>query len=134
MSFKNKSFKTSFFVGLIFCSIAITFLLAGMAGLGFGLFFFLPLAIGISSGLLPDLKHAVLGTLFIVLLDNLFVPLIEDQIQLLFNTQAGDIQSLIFGLIMFLFIIFQPMGLYGMWLKMRIYWKLFPFNPRQRFT
>jgi ABC-type branched-chain amino acid transport system, permease component len=77
---------------------------------------------------------AVLGTLFIVLLDNLFVPLIEDQIQLLFNTQAGDIQSLIFGLIMFLFIIFQPMGLYGMWLKMRIYWKLFPFNPRQRFT
>ena len=63
MSFKNKSFKTSFFVGLIFCSIAITFLLVGMADLGFGLFFFLPLAIGISSGLLPDLKHAVLGTL-----------------------------------------------------------------------
>ena len=64
-------------------------------------------------------------------------PQIQDmdhQIQLLFNTQAGDIQSLIFGLIMFLFIIFQPMGLYGMWLKMRIYWKLFPFNPRQRFT
>jgi len=77
---------------------------------------------------------AVLGSLFIVLLDNLFVPLIEDQIQLIFNTHAGDIQSLIFGLIMFLFIIFQPMGLYGMWLKMRIYWKLFPFNPRQRFT
>jgi branched-chain amino acid transport system permease protein len=77
---------------------------------------------------------AVLGTLFIVLLDNLFVPLLEDQIHFWFNTQTGDIQSLIFGLIMFLFIIFQPMGLYGMWLKMRIYWKLFPFNPRQRFT
>ena len=77
---------------------------------------------------------AVLGTLFIVLLDNLFVPLIKDQNNFWFRTNTGDIQSLIFGLIMFLFIIFQPMGLYGMWLKMRIYWKLFPFNPRQRFT
>ena len=38
---------------------------------------------------------------------------------------------IIFGLIMLLFIIFQPQGLYGMWLKMRIYWKLFPFNPKK---
>jgi branched-chain amino acid transport system permease protein len=77
---------------------------------------------------------AVLGTLFIVLLDNLYVPMIEDWIHSFMNTNAGDIQSLIFGLIMFLFIIFQPMGLYGMWLKLRIYWKIFPFNPRKRFT
>ena len=76
---------------------------------------------------------AVLGSLFIVLLDNLFVPLIEDQIQLLFNTHAGDIQSLIFGLIMFLFIIFNPWVCMVCGLKC-IYWKLFPFNPRQRFT
>jgi branched-chain amino acid transport system permease protein len=85
-------------------------------------------------GGVSSIYGAVLGTLFIVLLDYLFVPLLKDQIHFWFNTQAGDIQSLIFGLIMFLFIIFQPMGLYGMWLKMRIYWKLFPFNPRQRFT
>ena len=77
---------------------------------------------------------AVLGTLFIVLLDNLYVPMIEDWIHSFMNTNTGDIQSLIFGLIMFLFIIFQPMGLYGMWLKLRIYWKIFPFNPRKRFT
>ena len=85
-------------------------------------------------GGVSSIYGAVLGSLFIVLLDNLFVPLIEDQISYWFSTHTGDIQSLIFGLIMFLFIIFQPMGLYGMWLKMRIYWKLFPFNPRQRFT
>lgn len=85
-------------------------------------------------GGVSSIYGAVLGTLFIVLLDNLFVPLLEDWIHVFFNTKTGDIQSLIFGLIMFLFIIFQPMGLYGMWLKMRIYWKLFPFNPRKRFT
>jgi len=76
---------------------------------------------------------AVLGTLFIVLLDYLIVPQLKDWVHLYLNTDAGDIQSLIFGLIMLLFIIFQPLGLYGMWLKMRIYWKIFPFNPRKKF-
>jgi len=85
-------------------------------------------------GGVSSIYGAVLGTLFIVLLDNLFVPQLEDWIQGYFNTNTGDIQSLIFGLIMFLFIIFQPMGLYGMWLKIRIYWRIFPFNPRKRFT
>jgi len=77
---------------------------------------------------------AVLGTLFIVLLDNLAIPLFKDWLQTFITVEAGDIQSLIFGLIMFLFIIFQPTGLYGLWLKIRIYWKLFPFNPRKRFS
>lgn len=63
MNFKNKSFKTSFIVGFVFCSIAVTLLLIGLSDLGLGLFFFLPLAIGISSGLLPNLKQAILGTL-----------------------------------------------------------------------
>ena len=76
---------------------------------------------------------AVLGTLFIVFLDYLFVPEMKGWIQEFLNIEGGDIQSLLFGLIMFLFIIFQPTGLYGMWLKMRIYWKLFPFNPKKKF-
>ena len=77
---------------------------------------------------------AVLGTIFIVLLDNLFVPELETLLHTLFSIESGEMESFIFGLVMFLFIIFQPSGLYGMWLKMRIYWKLFPFNPKQRFT
>ena len=76
---------------------------------------------------------AVLGTLFIVLFDYLFVPQINGWIQEFLNIEGGDIQSLLFGLIMLLFVIFQPTGLYGMWLKMRIYWKLFPFNPKKKF-
>ena len=76
---------------------------------------------------------AVLGTLFIVFLDYLFVPEMKGWIQEFLNIEGGDIQSLLFGLIMFLFIIFQPTGLYGMWIKMRMYWKLFPFNPKKKF-
>ncbi|MFQ6673725.1 MAG: branched-chain amino acid ABC transporter permease [Fidelibacterota bacterium] len=77
---------------------------------------------------------AVTGAFFIVLLDNLFVPLFDDWLNLFMPVEASDLQSLIFGLIMFLFIIFQPTGLYGMWVKIKIYWKMFPFNPRKRFT
>ena len=76
---------------------------------------------------------AVLGTLFIVFLDYLFVPEMKGWIQEFLNIKGGDIQSLLFGLIMFLFIIFQPTGLYGMWIKMRMYWKFFPFNPKKKF-
>ena len=74
---------------------------------------------------------AVLGTLFIVLMENLFIPLFKDGLAKYIHLEAGDFQAFIFGLIMLLFIIFQPQGLYGMWLKMRIYWKLFPFNPKK---
>jgi len=74
---------------------------------------------------------AVLGTLFIVLMENLFIPLFKDGLAKYIHLEAGDFQTFIFGLIMLLFIIFQPQGLYGMWLKMRIYWKLFPFNPKK---
>lgn len=77
---------------------------------------------------------AVLGTMFIVLLDYLFIPLFGDFVSNFVQIEAGDFQALIFGLIMLVTIIFQPLGIYGIWLKMRIYWKLFPFNPRKRFT
>lgn len=77
---------------------------------------------------------AVLGTLFIVLMENMFIPLFEDGMSQFVHLEAGEFQVFIFGLIMLLFIIFQPQGLYGMWLKMRIYWKIFPFNPKKRFT
>ena len=85
-------------------------------------------------GGMGSIYGAVLGTLFIVLMENLFIPLFEESLSQIIPTVAGDTQAFIFGLIMLLFIIFQPLGLYGMWLKIRIYWKIFPFNPRKRFT
>jgi hypothetical protein len=57
------SFKLSFIVGLSFTSIGLVLSLTGWTSLGMAFFFFLPLAIGISSGLLPDLKQAIFGTL-----------------------------------------------------------------------
>jgi branched-chain amino acid transport system permease protein len=85
-------------------------------------------------GGIGSIYGAVLGTLFVVLMENMFIPLFEDGLAQVIHIESGELQAFIFGLIMLLFIIFQPQGLYGMWLKMRIYWKLFPFNPKKRFT
>ena len=59
----NKSFKTSFIVGISFMSIGLVLSLTGFSNMGMALFFFMPLAIGISSGILPDTKQAIYGVL-----------------------------------------------------------------------
>jgi branched-chain amino acid transport system permease protein len=46
---------------------------------------------------------------------------------------ATGLQPTIFGLIVIGFILFEPMGLYGWWFKVRIYLELFPFYRRGMF-
>jgi branched-chain amino acid transport system permease protein len=44
-------------------------------------------------------------------------------------TLAGlpNIASVIFGLIIILLVVFEPLGLYGFWIRTKIYWKTWPF-------
>ena len=46
--------------------------------------------------------------------------------------QAG-LQSIVFGFILVGFIIFEPYGLYGRWVKIRTYFDVFPFYRRGTF-
>ena len=39
----------------------------------------------------------------------------------------------IFGLILVLFILFEPLGLYGRWLKIKLFFQLFPLYKRATF-
>ena len=39
----------------------------------------------------------------------------------------------VFGMILILFILFEPMGIYGRWLKIRIWLELFPFARKDMF-
>jgi branched-chain amino acid transport system permease protein len=45
-------------------------------------------------------------------------------------SNAAGLQPTIFGLILIGFILFEPMGLYGWWFKVRTYLALFPFYRR----
>ncbi len=38
-----------------------------------------------------------------------------------------NVQYVVFGLIMVLIIVFEPLGLYGIWIRTKIYWRTWPF-------
>ena len=77
-----------------------------------------------------SLHGAVLGAAFIIMLPqgiSIAKGWLPDTIP-----QAG-LQSVVFGLILIGFIIFEPYGLYGRWLKIRTYFDVFPFYRRGTF-
>jgi len=77
-----------------------------------------------------SLHGAVLGAAFIILLPQA-LSIAKDWLPESIP-QAG-LQSVVFGLILVGFIIFEPYGLYGRWLKIRTYFDVFPFYRRGTF-
>jgi branched-chain amino acid transport system permease protein len=77
-----------------------------------------------------SLHGAVLGAAFIIMLPQA-ISIAKDWMPEAIP-QAG-LQSVVFGLILIGFIIFEPYGLYGRWLKIRIYFDVFPFYRRGTF-
>jgi branched-chain amino acid transport system permease protein len=77
------------------------------------------------------LHGAVLGAAFVIVLPQL-ISLAKDYLPEGAAALSG-LQATVFGLILVLFIIFEPMGLYGRWLKVRTWFELFPFYRRGMF-
>ena len=42
-------------------------------------------------------------------------------------TGVSNIQFILYGLIMVMIMIFEPLGLYGFWIRTKIYWRTWPF-------
>ena len=40
----------------------------------------------------------------------------------------GQLERVAFGLLIVVFIVVEPLGLYGIWLRISNYWKAFPFS------
>lgn len=84
-------------------------------------------------GGLATISGSIMGAIFVVLLPkvvNALTPLIpgfggvgEGGILNVF-----ELQSIIFGLLIILFLILEPRGLYGLWLRLRNYFKAWPFS------
>lgn len=49
------------------------------------------------------------------------------------NINIPGLESAMFAMIVIAFILFEPMGLYGRWLKIRTYFELFPFYRKDMF-
>src|ERR1044072_3611445 len=77
-----------------------------------------------------SLHGAVLGAAFIIMLPQ-GISIAKGWLPE--TVPPAGLQSVVFGLILVAFIIFEPYGLYGRWLKLRISFDLFPFYRRGTF-
>ena len=78
-----------------------------------------------------SLHGAVLGAAFVIVLPQL-ISIAKDYLPSGVAGAAG-LQSTVFGLVLIGFILFEPMGLYGRWLKIRTWFELFPFYRKGMF-
>lgn len=76
------------------------------------------------------LHGAVLGATFIIVLPQL-ISIAKGWLPE--GAVPAGMQAVVFGVILILVIIFEPLGLYGRWLKIRTWFELFPFYRRGMF-
>lgn len=80
-------------------------------------------------GGVATISGSIMGAMFISLL-----PRITDELQgvvPLLGTDATDlaqVRAILYGLLIIVFLIFEPRGLYGIWIRIRNYWKSWPFS------
>ena len=82
-------------------------------------------------GGLGSVHGAFLGAVFLITMPQL-ISLAKDYLPS-FIGQAAGLQALIFGLVLMGFVLFEPMGLYGRWAKVRTYLELFPMYRKGMF-
>ena len=73
---------------------------------------------------------SIFGAVFITFLPE-GIRLITDMLRQnypLLNTRFADVKTVAFGLVIVLFLIFEPKGLYGKWRDIKVYWTNWPFT------
>jgi branched-chain amino acid transport system permease protein len=82
-------------------------------------------------GGLGSVHGAFLGAIFLITMPQ-FISLAKDYLPDAIG-QAPGLQGLVYGLVLIGFVLFEPMGLYGRWLKVRTYLQIFPFYRKGMF-
>jgi branched-chain amino acid transport system permease protein len=152
--YKVKSFGISAaitgFAGVLFAH-KLSFISPEMFTLQLSIEFIIVILIGGTF----SLHGAVLGAIFLVMIDPFLTYLKDDMPGMISGVaatlgagkeRAGHIQDAvaafasanglkgaIYGLIIVLFVQFEPLGLYGRWLKIKLFFQLFPLYKRATF-
>ncbi|WP_050382509.1 branched-chain amino acid ABC transporter permease [Bradyrhizobium pachyrhizi] len=152
--YKVKSFAISAaitgFAGVLFAH-KLSFISPEMFTLQLSIEFIIVILIGGTF----SLHGAVLGAIFLVMIDPFLTYLKDDMPGVIGGMaatlgagteRAGHIQDAvaafasanglkgaIYGIIIVLFVLFEPLGLYGRWLKIKLFFQLFPLYKRATF-
>jgi branched-chain amino acid transport system permease protein len=82
-------------------------------------------------GGLGSVHGAFLGAIFLITMPQV-IALGKDVLPAAIG-QAPGLQGMVYGLVLIAFVLFEPMGLYGRWLKVRTYFQIFPFYRQGMF-
>ena len=82
-------------------------------------------------GGMGSLHGAVFGAIFIIVLPQA-IAMSKDFLPQAIAETSG-LKAVVFGVIMILFVLFEPLGLYGRWIKIRTYFSLFPLYRKGMF-
>jgi branched-chain amino acid transport system permease protein len=82
-------------------------------------------------GGLGSVHGAYLGAIFLIAMPQL-IAVSKDWLPPAIG-QATGLQGLVYGLVLVGIVLFEPMGIYGRWLKLRTFFQLFPFYRRGMF-
>ncbi len=86
------------------------------------------LVLMIVIGGVGSIHGAFLGAIFLITMPQL-IGLAKGWLPATIG-QAPGLQGLVYGAVLIGFVLFEPMGLYGRWLKLRTYLQIFPFYCR----
>ncbi|PHP66456.1 branched-chain amino acid ABC transporter permease [Zhengella mangrovi] len=86
-------------------------------------------------GGLGTIHGAYFGAIVVVFLPQVLAFLRDwiSQVSGVGSIVIPGIETAVFGVILILFILYEPRGIYGSWIKLRTYFELFPFYRRDMF-
>jgi branched-chain amino acid transport system permease protein len=82
-------------------------------------------------GGLGSIHGAFFGAIFLIVMPQL-IAIGKDFLPAMIG-EAPGLQSVVYGLILILFVLFEPLGIYGRWLKIRTWLEIFPFYRQDMF-
>jgi branched-chain amino acid transport system permease protein len=82
-------------------------------------------------GGLGSVHGAFLGAIFLIAMPQV-IAVSKDFLPAVIG-QAPGLQAVVYGVVLIGFVLFEPMGIYGRWLKMRTWLQLFPFYRKGLF-
>lgn len=128
---KRRAFVvSSFYAG---CSGALLYSILGyLDPSSFGLLVSVQFIAMVLIGGVATISGSIMGAFFIALLPRL-IRVLPEYLPFLSSsaTQTPNVfqfETLLYGLLIVLFLIFEPRGLYGVWVRVRNYWKSWPFS------